>query len=162
MDFSDQLANHFHFLSMCLLHTTDTICVHFIVNSCKWYLTILFTSVLNPVPENVTQLALVETTEDSISLTWDIPCGHTHGDILLFHYELSNENVPIAALTEGDSPRNATSLTINNLASCTPYEFRIKAKTSAGYGRYARLYHVRTQGEGMHPIFSGTFFNTNK
>eukprot|EP00057_Strongylocentrotus_purpuratus_P031007 XP_783327.2 PREDICTED: receptor-type tyrosine-protein phosphatase F [Strongylocentrotus purpuratus] len=98
------------------------------------------------VPENVTQLTLVETTEDSISLTWDLPCGQTHGGILLFHYELSNENVPIAALTEGDSPRNATSLTINNLASCTPYEFRIKAKTSAGYGRYAKLFHVRTQG----------------
>ncbi|XP_063963207.1 receptor-type tyrosine-protein phosphatase delta-like [Lytechinus pictus] len=98
------------------------------------------------VPENVTDLAVVETTENSISLAWDLPCGHTHGGVLLFHYELSNENVPVAALTEGDSPNNVTSLTINNLASCTPYEFRIRAKTSAGYGHYAKLYHVRTQG----------------
>ncbi|XP_071485064.1 receptor-type tyrosine-protein phosphatase delta-like [Diadema antillarum] len=98
-------------------------------------------------PENVTQLTVVNVTEHSISLSWELQCGNKHGDILLFSYALTNENAPVAALTEGETASNVTAVTIEELAACTPYEFRVKARNSAGYGRTALVHHIRTLGE---------------
>lgn len=83
-----------------------------------------------------------------VKITWK-PLDTKNGIILL--YEICYSRKP--SLSVCDSQRNVTaeesSVTLGNLLNATAYYFKIRARTSGGYGPYSQEYHFTTSsGEG--------------
>ncbi|XP_072041078.1 receptor-type tyrosine-protein phosphatase delta-like [Amphiura filiformis] len=83
----------------------------------------------------------------NISFSWSKPpCGHRHGPIVAYSYELRNGTNEVI-----DSTISATSITFSDLTPYTNYSFTISAVTDAGQGPNSTLIKLTNQSKPSKP-----------
>jgi hypothetical protein len=90
------------------------------------------------VPQAPTNIEVGNQTENSVTLKWNKPKNDGGSKVIAYQVEIRKPDSDRWEVAN-DFPIKGNDLTINNLQTGKPYEFRVKAKNAAGWGDYSTL-----------------------
>ncbi len=94
-------------------------------------------------PQAPTNIEVGNQTEKSVALKWNKPKNDGGAKITAYQVEILKPDSDKWEVVN-DYPIKGNDLTIDNLQTGKPYEFRVKAKNAAGWGDYSTLDHPVT------------------
>jgi hypothetical protein len=89
-------------------------------------------------PQAPSNIAVGNQTENSVTLKWAKPKNDGGSKITAYQVEIRKPDSDTWEIAN-DYPIKGNDLTVNNLQTGKPYEFRVKAKNAAGWGDYSTL-----------------------